>query len=48
MWINENDQQEVTTNALSKQIHYPKNDRELNKHSKDVVKVMIIYQGTKY
>ena len=54
------DQQEVTTNATSKQIQLVlpyagkrgnniirKMRRQLNKHLKDDVKVMITYQGTK-
>ena len=57
---NSSDQQEVTTNATSKQIQLVlpyagkrgnniirKMSRQLNKHPKDDVKVMITYQGTK-
>ena len=57
---NSSDQQEVTTNATSKQIQLVlpyagkrgnniirKMRRQLNKHLKDDVKVMITYQGTK-
>ena len=57
---NSSDQQEVTTNATSKQIQLVlpyagkrgnniirKIRRQLNKHLKDDVKVMITYQGTK-
>ena len=57
---NSSDQQEVTTNATSKQIPLVlpyagkrgnnimgKMRRQLNKHLKDDVKVMITYQGTK-
>ena len=58
---NSSDQQEVTTNATSKQIQLVlpyagkrgnniirKMNRQLNKHLKDDVKVMITYQGTKH
>ena len=54
------DQQQVTTNATSKQVQLVlsyagkhgnniirKMSRQLNKHSKDDIKVMITYQGTK-
>ena len=57
---NSSDQQEVTTNATSKQIQLVlpyagkrgnniirKMNRQLNKHLKNDVKVMIMYQGTK-
>ena len=57
---NSSDQQEATTNATSKQIHFVlpyagnrgnntirKMNRQLNKHLRDDVKVVITYQGTK-